>query len=981
MPTPDLILPPVPPGIAAAEAAAAELARSADAVRVRAGADRPIVLTPDSLWVVASGQVDVFSVRIVDDVVVSRRTHLARVPAGGILLGAAPVDAWLFLGVGTSGTEVVRVPVASAQHRPAAELAPLLECWVERLYDGIAHELVPECQELDEAPDVPVAAGKSVRPRGSVLWVRHLDGHSHLLGRSALVVNGAGLLPVSFRAWMRADGPARLQVSTTGAVGAPETLWAGLERMHDLVLRCAATLASEGESQARARLVRRLAAKRQSLLESCEGLLNVMQRRRTGAAARTVRRAVTPDADLLPIACRVVGDALGVPITAPARTESAGRSTLADIARASRLRTRAVLLRDDWWRHDHGPLLAFREANGAPCALVPRRGGMYILHDPSAAEAHPLDSAEAATLAPTAYSFYRPFPDTPLNAADLLRFGLRDCGGDIRTVVTITVLASLLAQMPPIAMGMLFNSVVPTANRGMLLQLTIVLVVVALTGSVFQMVRNIAMLRIETRMSTAVQAAVWDRLLSLPMTFFRPYAAGDLAVRSMGIDAIRQVISGTTITALFGGMSGLFSIGLMFTYSAPLAWRALALILLAVVVTVAGGLGQLAPMRQVSEVNAKTSGLVLQLLSAVGKIRTAGAEVHAFAAWARRFSQLRAAQYSIRTLSVWMQTFTSVFPLAAMIVLFWSTAVLMASGTALRTGDFLAFLAAFTAASAAAIGTCTALLGALNVLPLYEQARPILQARPEVDAAKADPGLLKGQIELQRVSFRYAADGPPTLRDVTLRIEPGQFVAFVGPSGSGKSTLLRILLGFETPETGVVYYDGQDVAGLDVNAVRRQIGVVLQNGRLRRGDIFTNIVGSSPFTVERAWDAARMAGFDADIAEMPMGMHTVVSEGGGTLSGGQRQRLLIAHALVHRPRMLFFDEATSALDNRTQAIVSRSLEQLQATRVVVAHRLSTIINADVIVVVERGRIVQTGGYEELLAQQGTFRELARRQLV
>jgi ATP-binding cassette subfamily C protein len=205
-------------------------------------------------------------------------------------------------------------------------------------------------------------------------------------------------------------------------------------------------------------------------------------------------------------------------------------------------------------------------------------------------------------------------------------------------------------------------------------------------------------------------------------------------------------------------------------------------------------------------------------------------------------------------------------------------------------------------------------------------------------------------------------------------------VAIVGASGSGKSTLFRMLLRFETPESGSIYYDRRDLATLDVQALRQQIGVVLQNGRIRAGSIHKNIVGTANLTVEEAWEAARMAGLDADIEAMPMGMQTVLGEGGGSLSGGQRQRLLIARALVRRPRILLFDEATSALDNTTQDTVSRSMDNLRSTRVVIAHRLSTIQRADWIYVMEKGQVVQQGAYRELLAQEGPFAELARRQL-
>jgi ABC-type bacteriocin/lantibiotic exporter with double-glycine peptidase domain len=307
-------------------------------------------------------------------------------------------------------------------------------------------------------------------------------------------------------------------------------------------------------------------------------------------------------------------------------------------------------------------------------------------------------------------------------------------------------------------------------------------------------------------------------------------------------------------------------------------------------------------------------------------------------------------------------------------------AVALPARQPLSLGEFLAFSAAFFQILSSAIVLGANAISLVQIVPLYERARPILQALPEADAGKADPGELTGDVEISRVSFRYHPDGPLVLDEVSVHIRPGEFVAFVGPSGAGKSTLIRLLLGFETPTSGSIYYDRADLAGLDRQAVRHQIGVVLQNGKVTAGDIFGNIVGSSLLTLEDAWEAARLSGLEADIREMPMQMHTVVSEGESTLSGGQRQRLMIARAIVSRPRIVLLDEATSALDNENQAIVSRSLEGLEATRVVVAHRLSTVLRADRIYVLDGGRIVQQGRYEDLVAQEGLFAELVRRQL-
>jgi ATP-binding cassette subfamily C protein len=338
--------------------------------------------------------------------------------------------------------------------------------------------------------------------------------------------------------------------------------------------------------------------------------------------------------------------------------------------------------------------------------------------------------------------------------------------------------------------------------------------------------------------------------------------------------------------------------------------------------------------------------------------------------------------FRARKLSNALWVFKAAFPVIAYSAIFYSAAVLMATRTSPRmtTGDFLAFFAAFAQFLAAGLALSEAAVASLIVIPLIERAKPILNTLPEVDAGKIDPGELSGRIELNHLFFRYRSDMPLVLRDLSLSISAGQFVAFVGASGSGKSTIFRLLLGFEKPESGAIYFDGQDLSSLNLHAVRRQLGVVLQNGRVLTGDIFTNIVGSAPLSFDVAWEAARLSGLDGDIEAMPMGMHTMVSEDGGGFSGGQRQRLMIARAIVGKPRILLFDEATSALDNHTQAIVARSLDSLNVTRLVIAHRLSTVVNADRIFVMDKGRIVQTGSYSELIEQEGAFAELAKRQL-
>ncbi len=960
---------------------------------VVAGSDKPFLLNDDSAWLVCGGEVDVFSVQVEGNRVVGARTHLFRLEAGRALFahGAVPDGGRALLAVGTFGTKLRRAPQAALREASRAdemsEVYALIDGWVEGLCAGVSREVLPKrCAELETNADTDVPAQTTARPRNRVSWVRHLDGHSLFLGREELEVNGSGYTPLSRRAWLQVNEPVRIRLADTASIDAHE-LWTGLARLHALVLGYTTVLAAQSTAAESLRLRRKNAGHRSAMRTACVELSDAMRPAHTQPTGDDVVVAANDGSvagwhDALFAACRIVGDTLDIPMKPYARADDAPfpRDPLAAIARASRVRTRQVALRGEWWREDNGPLVGSIAEDHRGVALLRVRGG-YVMHDPLARTKTPLTAEIAQTLNPFAHALYRPFPDRALQISDVIRTGFRGCGRDLAMVVGMGTIAALLGLVPSWATGMLFNTIIPGARRSQLLQMTVVLLVVAVATTMFNETRSVALLRIEGRMGSAIQAAVWDRLLALPMPFFRPYAAGDLAVRAMGIDAIRQVISGTTVSAILGGLFSLFNFALMFYYSPPMAWRATLLIATAIAITGCGSWLQLSHQRGIAALQSKVSGLVLQLLSSITKLRVAGAEVPAFTLWAHKFAEQRRLEFRVRQVGNAVAAFNGAFPTIAYMVLFW-TALHLVRGTDpnIRTGDFLAFLSAYGSCQGALLATCMALLSTLNVIPLYEQAKPILVTRPEVDFGKSDPGSLSGDIEIQHVHFRYQTDGAPVLRDISLHVQPGEFVALVGPSGSGKSTILRLLLGFETLESGGIYYDGQELGGLDVHAVRRQIGVVLQNGRLMSGDIFTNIIGSAPLSIEDAWEAARMAGFADDVKAMPMGMHTVITDGGGTLSGGQRQRLMIARALVHRPRLLFFDEATSALDNRTQGIVSESLHRLQATRIIVAHRLSTIVNADRIVVIDRGRIAQIGTYAEMIAQPGLFADLAKRQI-
>jgi NHLM bacteriocin system ABC transporter ATP-binding protein len=923
-----------------------------------------------TVWAIESGTLAVFATEVEAGEPAGHRHYLFSVSAGEALFGAALPDGWGMLAVAIEQTELRPLAIADFTATVAADRAnaiALLETWVKHLGELLTADL-PEA----EIPNSQFPISNSQFPNSQYLslqigqvfsseidrpvWVYLSSGIVWWMGIEDLKLDStSAIFPIAPGMWLLAETSVELQVMATAQLENSEQIHAGLALLHAYFFdRLNLQLNKEKAAE-----FRRFLQREELNQQVTDGALGQL-----AALLHPQETKFFEDETPLLAAAGAVGRAMGIAICPPAKSADLSRlrNPMEAIARSSQFRTRQVLLTGNWWRCEHGPLLAYMASDKRPVALL-MQGNNYVLFDGTQGTRTPVTAAVAETLLPEAQMFYRPLPLVMHNVIQVFRFGTRGFEKSLIAVIAIGLLGTLLGMIAPQATAILINDAIPGSDRVLLWQIGLALFAATLGKTAFQIAQTILTVRVENAAEGALQPAVWDKMLNLKPAFFRTYSSGDLVTRLQAVSQIRRKLSGATQRTLLSAVFSLLNLGLMFFYSVRLALVGIGLTLVAVIVTGISSVLLIRKERKMERAYGEINGLTVELINGVSKLRVAAAEGRAFAA----------------------SVFNEALPLVSSLLMFWFAILFMQMNQAkgaqgLNAGTFLAFNSAFGTFLSAVIDLSNTLTDILGIIPLWERAKSIVQGTPESDPSQADPGRLKGHIVLDRVTFRYRDDGPMILEDVSIQIQPGEFVAIVGPSGSGKSTIFRLLLGFETPQNGTVFYDDQDLMGVDIQALRRQLGVVLQNGRMTTGSIFDNLTCGALVTLDEAWEAARMAGFAEDIEQMPMGMHTVVSEGGTNLSGGQRQRLLIARAIVLKPKIILMDEATSALDNRTQAIVTHSLDKLNATRVVIAHRLSTIRNADRIYVIEAGRLVEAGSFDELAKQEGLFARLVARQL-
>ena len=945
---------------------------------------------PDSVWFIDQGAVNLFLVEFEDGVERAAPQHLLRREAGHLLPGVTPDEGegeegtrLSVIAKGSPGTVLKRLPASLLPEVDPAELAEQTDTWLNAVTDTLSRfaSRLPRATALAEPGLTRKLTPCTLSVRRSVVWVSQPPpGASLYMGivDSAELAESRGRpaapAPLTRTSWLTLFGEATVSGKSTRTLAEEGTLLSALASFH------ASAFALERHN-------RRLAVVDVANLERAQ----TASRRSAEQAARQrlfniydlpLDRDAGVEDTALEDALRIIGRREGIEFRSPARSGPSADSPvgLVDILDASGVRARRVTLKaeDHWWRGDSNAMLAFRAGSGQPVALLPGLFGRYREIDPVRKRASRVGADRAGTLAEEAWIFYRPLPPQTVKPADLLRIALRGSARDLARLTIAGLPAGLIRLVPAFALGFVAHHVAAGGNAGALYPLAVTVAGFGLLGALLHLLQSAAMMRLEGRGASRVEAAFWDRLMRLPPSVLRRHPSGDVAMSGMTFQNLRDGLQGAVADSLLSCVFLLPVFGVIFFYDTTLGAIALGFSLASLLITVILGLRQIAPYGRMIGATRRVAGRLFQIIAGIAKLRVENAEGSAFAIWARDYRDQKRAELELGALEGHARALGDALPLLAGGVLLFAV---MAVDRNVPAGDFLVVYTVFVtfASAVARLGESFGTIAA--TLPAFNQMRPLLAAVPDADVEGEPVEHLGGDLLFDRISFRYDPDGPLILDDVTIRARPGEFVAIAGESGAGKSTLFRLALGIDRPAAGAVYFDGRDLRRLNLKQVRRRIGAVPQSVRLHPLDLWDNLVSHhDQVTSEAVWTAVRTAEVEAQIKAMPMGLMTMVGTSGAVLSGGESQRVTIARSVIGSPRIMLLDEATNWLDNESQAVVMRNLSALTSTRLVIAHRLSTLEQADRIYVLQAGRVVQSGSFKELMAADGVFRELVRRQV-
>lgn len=639
---------------------------------------------------------------------------------------------------------------------------------------------------------------------------------------------------------------------------------------------------------------------------------------------------------------------------------------------------RNVKLDEGWYRHAIGPMIGVLKESRKPVALIPAGMSGYDLIDYDKVKRFRINKSNEDLLDSDAICFYKPLPLRAMTYQDLFVFLRQQISGtDYVFYIIAIIVPILLGFFTPAFTMWIFNRVIPSGDKSLLMSLAVFMLGFMLCQLFMNMFKAVIKNRTITKLDVPLRAALMGRLISLKTGFFSDYSSGELATRIIQMEEIC-----TTVIETIGsvGITAVFSLVYIIQahdFAPELVGIALTVSLIDIGIVTFATILKSVNIKQYLYQNTKTGGLTYPLITGIEKIKISGAENRVFARWANQYAKETSIKYNPPLfVRIWPALMIASNAIGALMI------YARAYANNIPTSGFYAFTTAFGMITAAFTLLVQMVPFMALIKPTFDLLTPILEAEPEENLGNTVVTSLQGNVEFRDVTFGYDKGTNKVLDNLSFSVSSGEYVAIVGKTGCGKSTIIRLMLGFETPQKGSIYYDKKDLKKLDLNSLRRKVGTALQNEKLFTGDIYSNITIAAPqIPLDQVWEAAEIAEIADDIREMPMEMHTFISEGNGGISGGQKQRLMIARAIVTKPRILIFDEATSALDNITQQKISRAIDDMKCTRIVIAHRLSTIRNCDRILVMDKGKIAEEGSYEELLARKGLFAELVERQRI
>ena len=945
---------------------------------------------PNSVWFIDQGAVNLFLFEFKNGVEQSAAQFLLRRESGWLLPGLAPdkpendEDATLnLIAKGLPGTILKRLPVSLLSEVDPAELAEQIDTWLIAVTDTLSRFATrpPRPTALAEPGTTQNLMAGILSVRRGVVWVseppRGTSLFMDIVDQAELVGVGGpheAVIPLTRSGWLTLLGEATLSGKSTEELARQGMLQSALASFHTIAFaleRINRRLAVVDDANLeRARIISRRTAEK----DAQRKLLNIYD--------MPIDRDFDDEEKTLRDALQIIGKHEGIEFKFPVHTGPVKSiNPFVDILNVSGVRARRVLLtnEDNWWRGDSNALLAFRAANGQPVALLPGKFGGYREIDPVNKRRIRLTADHADALRHEAWMFYRPLPPGNVKPADLLRIALHGSAADVARLVMAGLPGGLIRLLPGLALGFVAYQIAVGTSVGTLYAAAVAVAGFGLLGALLHLFQSMAMMRLEARSASRVEAAVWDRFMRLPPGILHRRPAGDLAVSGMTFQNLRDGLQGAAADGLLSIIFLLPVFGIIFFLDATIGVITLVFSLTSLLITIALGLRQVAPFGRMTSAARRVTGRLFQIVGGIAKLRIDNAEGSAFAIWARDYREQKHAELEVGASEGHLRAFGGALPfLAGGALLF---AVAATDERTLQVSEFLVVYTVFITFLSAvtrfgeSFGTISALL------PAFDQLRPLLSAVPEVETEGEPVEFLGGEILFDRISFRYVPDGPLILDDVTIRVRPGEFVAIAGWSGSGKTTLFRLALGIDQPTAGAVYYDGRDLRHLNLKQLRRKIGAVPQSVGLHPLDLWDNLLSHQDSVANKeVWNATRIADIEENIKKMPMGMMTMVGNSGAVLSGGERQRVAIARSIIGNRRVMLFDEATNWLDNESQATVMQNLVALTSTRVVIAHRLSTLEQADRIYVLEAGKVVQSGSFAELMETDGVFKELVKRQI-